>query len=1081
MANIKNFGIKGVAADIQFGKGGGFMVYDKSNNKFQVKDSGSSLEDIEFATVLAGTWAGTEIAVTKGGTGLTSVAQDKILYTTGANTFGQTDITATGIALLGSANAGAGRTALGLGNISTQANTAVDIDGGAIDGTIIGANSAAAGSFTTVNASGTITGNVTGALTGNADTATALATARAIGGVSFDGTAAITLPGVDATGNQDTTGSAATLTTGRTISATGDVAFTTGAFDGSGVVTGAATLATVNSDVGSVGSTTTIPVLTINAKGLVTAATTATIATSFNIAADSGTTNALDGGETFTIAGTTNEVETTVTANQIQVGLVQNPTIGGDLTVSGNLTVSGTRTDVNVTNMAVEDSLVSYATGNSSDAVDIGFFGKYNDGSNDLATGLFRDANDGKYHLFADSQETISGNVVDKSATGYTVASFVANTEGTHTGAVVGNVTGDVTGSAGTVTSIAGHVIDSDAFTGASATNVASAESTKAYVDATVGAISTVLTVGADSGTNDGVTVGTDTLAFAGTSNEIETTVSDNTITVGLVNAPTVSGTMTAGNFTTSGTFTGTLTGNADSATLAADATTLATARAIGGVSFDGSADITLPGVNATGNQDTSGASATVTSIAAHVLDEDTMATDSATQVPSQQSVKAYVDTEIAAAVTASDLDFQGDSGGALSIDLDSETLTIAGGTGISSVGSGNGVTVNLDATAVTAGSYGSSSAIPTFTVDAQGRLTAAGTAAISTSWTLTGDTGSEVVNGGDTVAVAGGTNITTVASATDTLTINLDSVVSGLTSVSATTVTGTTVTDGTFSVNAGAITGATTVAAQDLTLSGNLTVNGTTTSVSSTNTTISDTLIELQSGLAGANSSDIGIVLERGTTGDNGFMGWDESEDKFAFATTTATGTATGDLTLADAGIKVGDVLSSGTVTFASLSDGVVTITGFVDEDNMASDSATLVPTQQSVKAYVDSQVAAVDDTVLRASFTANSTDASFNIGTMPSTAGRTYVGSKLTIKVSTGFSGDSVDGIVVNDGTNDLMLVAQNDPTVTGLYVVDLGAEGIAAGATISCSFKAADGSTASTPTAGACTATVEYQFYT
>ena len=53
---------------------------------------------------------------------------------------------------------------------------------------------------------------------------------------------------------------------------------------------------------------------------------------------------------------------------------------------------------------------------------------------------------------------------------------------------------------------------------------------------------------------------------------------------------------------------------------LAADATTLATARAIGGVSFDGSADITLPGVNATGNQDTSGASGTVTSIAAHIV-----------------------------------------------------------------------------------------------------------------------------------------------------------------------------------------------------------------------------------------------------------------------------------------------------------------------------------------------------------------------------------------------------------------------------------------------------------------------------
>ena len=48
--------------------------------------------------------------------------------------------------------------------------------------------------------------------------------------------------------------------------------------------------------------------------------------------------------------------------------------------------------------------------------------------------------------------------------------------------------------------------------------------------------------------------------------------------------------------------------------------------------------------------------------------------------------------------------------------------------------------------------------------------------------------------------------------------------------------------------------------------------------------------------------------------------------------------------------------VTASGTVTFGSLSDGAVTITAFVDEDNMASNSATLVPTQQSVKAYVDS-----------------------------------------------------------------------------------------------------------------------------
>jgi len=55
-------------------------------------------------------------------------------------------------------------------------------------------------------------------------------------------------------------------------------------------------------------------------------------------------------------------------------------------------------------------------------------------------------------------------------------------------------------------------------------------------------------------------------------------------------------------------------------------------------------------------------------------------------------------------------------------------------------------------------------------------------------------------------------------------------------------------------------------------------------------------------------------------------------------------------------------NLTASGTVTYGSLSDGSITITAFVDEDNMASDSATLIPTQQSVKAYVDAQVATAD-----------------------------------------------------------------------------------------------------------------------
>lgn len=88
----------------------------------------------------------------------------------------------------------------GTANIDALVADTADINGGTIDATVIGGTTAAAGSFTTVNASGTITGNVTGALTGNAATATKLLTARTItlsgdvaGSASFDGSANVTI------------------------------------------------------------------------------------------------------------------------------------------------------------------------------------------------------------------------------------------------------------------------------------------------------------------------------------------------------------------------------------------------------------------------------------------------------------------------------------------------------------------------------------------------------------------------------------------------------------------------------------------------------------------------------------------------------------------------------------------------------------------------------------------------------------------------------------------------------------------------------------------------------------------------
>ena len=199
---------------------------------------------------------------------------------------------------------------------------------------------------------GTITAALTGNVTGNADTATALAN-------------------------------------GRTIAITGDLGYTSPSFDGSGNVTAQGTLATVNSNVGQAGSATAVPVITVNAKGLVTAVSTASISTSYNLAADSGTTNAVAGGETLTIAGGTG-VDTVVSGNTVTasigqaVGTSATPTFGnitttgylagpatftidpaavgdntGTVVIAGNLTVNGTQTTVNSNTVNIGDAIMT--------------------------------------------------------------------------------------------------------------------------------------------------------------------------------------------------------------------------------------------------------------------------------------------------------------------------------------------------------------------------------------------------------------------------------------------------------------------------------------------------------------------------------------------------------------------------------------------------------------------------------------------------------------------------------------------------------------------------------------------------
>ena len=142
---------------------------------------------------------------------------------------------------------------------------------------------------------------------------------------------------------------------------------------------------------------------------------------------------------------------------------------------------------------------------------------------------------------------------------------------------------------------------------------------------------------------------------------------------------------------------------------------------------------------------------------AAVILSSETW-TANDTTLATTEAITNYV----ADVLTAEDLDFTGDSGSG-SVDLDSQSLAITGDTGITTTASGQGLSIDLDDTAVTAATYGSATAIPQFTVDAQGRLTAASENTISTSFTISDGTNTDVVNTGETLTFYGTPLETTV------------------------------------------------------------------------------------------------------------------------------------------------------------------------------------------------------------------------------------------------------------------------------------------------------------------------------
>src|SRR6056300_554937 len=208
------------------------------------------------------------------------------------------------------------------------------------------------------------------------------------------------------------------------------------------------------------------------------------------------------------------------------------------------------------------------------------------------------------------------------------------------------------------------------------------------------------------------------------------------------------------------------------------------------------------------------------------ILDEDNMASNSATQLATQQSIKAYVDTEIGN--LSSTLTISDDSSTSDTVTVGTDTLNFAGGSGLTSTVTDNTVTFALD---------------------------------------------SDITVGGA------------------------------------------------------------------LTVTGNLTVNGTTTTVNSTNTTLDDNLLELNSGAA-SNANDSGIIIERGSTGDNAIIAWDESADTFTVGTTTGTASSTGDIAITVAELVANIDGSNSTITNignSSLTNSTITFAGDSGSDSAA------------------------------------------------------------------------------------------------------------------------------------------------
>lgn len=249
--------------------------------------------------------------------------------------------------------------------------------------------------------------------TSQVDNATAAATGLTLVRRDATGNASFNYITANIIGTIEGVANAATqLQTARNFSIDGtDITAAAVSFNGTGDVVLNASLDTVPGlSAGSYGSTTEIPVVTVGANGRVLAISTSAISTQFDIQGDTGTTT-VEGGEILRLLGgdgISSDVTTnTVTFNVDSSTVVRSntplaiQTISGNLEISGNLSVLGTEFITNTTTLNIADPLIYLASNNyTSDIVDIGFVGNYNDGANNRHTGVVRHAGNKEFYIF---------------------------------------------------------------------------------------------------------------------------------------------------------------------------------------------------------------------------------------------------------------------------------------------------------------------------------------------------------------------------------------------------------------------------------------------------------------------------------------------------------------------------------------------------------------------------------------------------------------------------------------------------------------------------------------------------------